>query len=138
MNASNLLELIEPRGGDSVAETMANDLAAVEEQARRTGRPILAHLNHPNFGYAITAEELAAGRRRSSSSRSTTATPRSTTRATRPTPASSGCGTSSTRSASARCGRAPVYGLATDDAHHYFGRGLDARAGAGSWSAPGT
>ena len=38
---------------------MANNLAAVEEQARRLGRPILGHLNHPNFGYAITAEELA-------------------------------------------------------------------------------
>ena len=38
---------------------MANNLAAVEEQAKRLGRPILGHLNHPNFGYAITAEELA-------------------------------------------------------------------------------
>ncbi len=59
MNASNVLELIKPQGGKSVAETMANNLAAVEEQARRLGRPILGHLNHPNFGYAITAEELA-------------------------------------------------------------------------------
>jgi hypothetical protein len=59
MNASNVQELIKPQGGKSVAETMANNLAAVEEQARRLGRPILGHLNHPNFGYAITAEELA-------------------------------------------------------------------------------
>ncbi len=59
MNASNVLELIKPQGGKSVVEAMTNDLAAVEEQARRLGRPILGHLNHPNFGYAITAEELA-------------------------------------------------------------------------------
>jgi hypothetical protein len=59
MNANNVLELIKPQGGKSVAETMANNLAAIEEQARRLGRPILGHLNHPNFGYAITAEELA-------------------------------------------------------------------------------
>jgi hypothetical protein len=59
MNASNVLELIKPQGGKSVVEVMTNDLAAVEEQAKRLGRPILAHLNHPNFGYAITAEELA-------------------------------------------------------------------------------
>src|SRR3954454_7234612 len=59
MNASNLLELIKPQGGKSVVETMANNLAAVEAQSRRSGRPILTHLNHPNFGYAITAEELA-------------------------------------------------------------------------------
>jgi hypothetical protein len=59
MNATNVLELIKPRGGKSVSEVMTNNLAAVEEQSRRLGRPILGHLNHPNFGYAITAEELA-------------------------------------------------------------------------------
>ena len=59
MNASNLLELIKPQGGGSVAEVMTNNLAAVEEQSKRLGRPILGHVNHPNFGYAITAEELA-------------------------------------------------------------------------------
>jgi hypothetical protein len=59
MNSSNLPELIPPQGGNSVVEVMINDLAAIEEQSRRLGRPVLGHLNHPNFGYAITAEELA-------------------------------------------------------------------------------
>lgn len=59
MNATNVAELIKPQGGKSVAEVMSNNLAAIDEQARRLGRPILGHLNHPNFGYAITAEELA-------------------------------------------------------------------------------
>ncbi|MFO0956240.1 MAG: hypothetical protein U0800_02105 [Isosphaeraceae bacterium] len=59
MNASNLLERIAPQGGASVVEVMTRNLAAVEEQAKRLGRPILAHLNHPNFGYGVTAEELA-------------------------------------------------------------------------------
>ncbi|AMV36046.1 PHP domain-containing protein [Planctomyces sp. SH-PL62] len=59
MNATNLLELIKPQGGRSVPEVMANNLAAIEEQSKRLGRPILGHLNHPNFGYGITAEELA-------------------------------------------------------------------------------
>lgn len=59
MNASNVAELIKPQGGKSVSEVISNNLAAVEEQATRLGRPILGHLNHPNFGYAITAEELA-------------------------------------------------------------------------------
>lgn len=59
MNASNLLELIKPRGGKTIVETMANNLEAAREQGERLGRPILTHLNHPNFGYAITAEELA-------------------------------------------------------------------------------
>lgn len=59
MNASNLLEYIKPQGGSTVTEVMSNNLAAVEEQKIRLGRPILTHLNHPNFGYGITAEELA-------------------------------------------------------------------------------
>ena len=60
MNATNIQELIEPQGGKTVAEAMENNLRAVEEQAKRTGREILLHLNHPNFGYAVTAEDLAS------------------------------------------------------------------------------
>jgi hypothetical protein len=47
-------------GGRTVVEAIDNNLRAAEEQAERTGREILVHLNHPNFGWAITAEELAA------------------------------------------------------------------------------
>ena len=60
MNATNIKEVIQPLGGATVREAMANNLRAVQEQADRTGRPILLHLNHPNFGLAITAEDLAA------------------------------------------------------------------------------
>jgi hypothetical protein len=60
MNATNLIELIAPLGGRTVAEAIDNNLRAAEEQARRTGREILVHLNHPNFGWAITAEDIAS------------------------------------------------------------------------------
>jgi hypothetical protein len=60
MNATNIQKLIEPFGGKTVAEAIDNNLRAVEEQAQQTGREILVHLNHPNFGWAITAEDLAA------------------------------------------------------------------------------
>ncbi len=60
MNATNLQELIEPSGGATVVETISNNLRAAEEQAKRLGREIMVHLNHPNFGYAVTAEDLAA------------------------------------------------------------------------------
>lgn len=60
MNATNLREAIQPVGGATVREAMANNFRAVEEQAKRLGREILLHLNHPNFGYAITAEDIAA------------------------------------------------------------------------------
>ncbi len=59
MNASNLIEAVKPQGGKSVVDTMERNLAAVEEQAKRLGQPIVTHMNHPNFHYAITAEELA-------------------------------------------------------------------------------
>lgn len=60
MNATNIAEVIQPIGGTTVREAISNNLRAVEEQAKRLGRPILLHLNHPNFGLAVTAEDLAA------------------------------------------------------------------------------
>jgi hypothetical protein len=60
LNASNLQQVVEPVGGGSVREVIANNLRAVESQAGRAGQPILVHLNHPNFGWGVTAEDLAA------------------------------------------------------------------------------
>jgi len=60
LNASNLKEVIRPLGGNSVREAIEANLRAVAEQAERSGREIMVHLNHPNFGFAITAEDLAA------------------------------------------------------------------------------
>jgi hypothetical protein len=59
MNASNLDAAIQPAGGTTVQEAINANLTSVEEQARRSGRAILPHINHPNFGWAITAEDLA-------------------------------------------------------------------------------
>jgi hypothetical protein len=60
MNATNLSEVIKPLGGKTVREAMENNLRAVLEQEKIRGREILLHLNHPNFGYGITFEDLAA------------------------------------------------------------------------------
>jgi hypothetical protein len=59
INAVNLQTLIPPPHGDSVRNTMRNILQAVGKQEKETGEPIIAHLNHPNFGWGITAEDLA-------------------------------------------------------------------------------
>jgi hypothetical protein len=58
VNATNLREFVAPRAGNSVLEVMQNNVNAVVEQRRRTGVPMFPHINHPNFGWAITAEEL--------------------------------------------------------------------------------
>jgi len=60
INATNIKELIPPQRGKSVRDVMRRNLIAVERQRARVGRPIMAHLNHPNYGYAVTAEDLAA------------------------------------------------------------------------------
>ena len=59
MNATNLKSLIPPLHGESVTETMQNNVNAVVAQRERTGQPMFIHLNHPNFGYGVTAEDLA-------------------------------------------------------------------------------
>ena len=58
MNASNIKELIVPRHGESVAETIQNNTDALISQRERTGQPMMIHLNHPNFGFGVTAEDL--------------------------------------------------------------------------------
>ncbi|HUE74521.1 MAG TPA: hypothetical protein VMP01_26880 [Pirellulaceae bacterium] len=60
VNATNLRDLIKPQRGNSLRETIANNLIAVENQSKAVGQPMLAHLNHPNYGYAVTAEDMAA------------------------------------------------------------------------------
>ncbi len=58
MNVSNVEGLIHPQGGDDVFWTIQNNVRAVEAQRRATGRPMIVHLNHPNFGFAVAAEDL--------------------------------------------------------------------------------
>ena len=58
INVTNIRELIEPKGGKSVVEVMQNNIDEVMEQRRRTGQAMIPHLNHPNFHYAVKAEEL--------------------------------------------------------------------------------
>jgi hypothetical protein len=60
INVTNVQEKIKPPRGESVRDVMSRVLEMVEKQSSKTGEPMLAHLNHPNFGYAITAEDLAA------------------------------------------------------------------------------
>jgi hypothetical protein len=59
LNATNIVELIKPQSGKTISETIDNNLKAVHEQQERTGQEILPHVNHPNFQYAVTAEDVA-------------------------------------------------------------------------------
>ncbi|HXY34722.1 MAG TPA: hypothetical protein VEI07_10880 [Planctomycetaceae bacterium] len=58
INAYNVQEAIPPMRGKSVPDTLQNNFDAVIAQRERTGKPILAHLNHPNYYYGLTAEDV--------------------------------------------------------------------------------
>lgn len=59
INVHNLLKFIPPQGGDTVREIIQNNIDAVHTHHDETGQPMFPHLNHPNFQYAVTAEDLA-------------------------------------------------------------------------------
>jgi hypothetical protein len=58
MGAINVREFVKPNGGTSIVEVLNNNVNAVYEQRKRTRQPMFPHINHPNFGWALTAEEM--------------------------------------------------------------------------------
>jgi len=58
VNGINIAEVIPPQGGGSVADVLQRDIDAVLAQRRATGQPMFPHVNHPNYGWAVTAEDL--------------------------------------------------------------------------------
>ena len=58
-NVLNHSHLLKPTGGSSVREILERTMAAVEEEAKKCGRPVLVHLNHPNFGWAVEPDDIA-------------------------------------------------------------------------------
>ena len=58
VNAINIREVIKAEEGTNVVDVLQRNVDAVLEQRRRTGQPMFPHINHPNFGLAITAEDL--------------------------------------------------------------------------------
>jgi hypothetical protein len=59
LNANNLVDTLPPMGGTSVTDIIQNNVNALIAQRERTDQAMMIHLNHPNFGWGITAEDLA-------------------------------------------------------------------------------
>ena len=117
LNAFNLDAAILPRGGATTAARIRNNLAAVDSQRSAQTRPIVTVVNHPNYVWALKAEDIAAipdarlfevynGHRMTNNEGD--ATHPSTERAWDIMLTLRHLG-----------GGAPVYGVATDDAHEY-------------------
>ena len=58
-NSMNHTHIIRPPGGGSVREVLERTIAAVNAEAKKSGKPVLAHLNHPNFGWGVNADDIA-------------------------------------------------------------------------------
>lgn len=120
MGAVNLVEVIKAQGGKSVSDVMDRNLVAIEEQSKKFGQPMFGHLNHPNFHYGVTAEELAM------------VTREHFFEVYNGHPGVNQLGDATHAPVErmwdimntlriGELGAAPLYGLGTDDSHHYFG-----------------
>lgn len=58
LNVTNIKEKITPQGGKSVSEVLQNNINEVTRQRKETGIPMIPHINHPNFGYAISLDDM--------------------------------------------------------------------------------
>lgn len=60
INVLNLTHAIQPmKDITSIRETLRANLRAIAEEGLKMGRPVMAHLNHPNFRWAVSAEDIA-------------------------------------------------------------------------------
>ena len=60
VNALNVAGLVPEQDGATLVETIARDVAFVQGMAAGARRPMLAVLNHPNFLWSQTAEDVLA------------------------------------------------------------------------------
>lgn len=58
INATNIQQLIPAPHGNTVAEAMQQSVDAVLKQREQTGVPMFPHINHPNFRWAITLQDM--------------------------------------------------------------------------------
>jgi hypothetical protein len=58
LNAVNLREVVLPQGGDTTSEVLQNNISAVFAQRQQTQQAMLAFINHPNFRWDLTAEDM--------------------------------------------------------------------------------
>ena len=58
MNVTNIQEKINPPKGQSVLDIMQQTINAVIEQSKKLNLKMFTHINHPNFGYGVSVEDI--------------------------------------------------------------------------------
>ena len=132
LNATNIGEVVKPQGGTSVRDVIRRNLRAVEEQSKRLNRPIVTHLNHPNFQWGVSAEDLAHvveeryfeiynGH------------PKTNTLGDATRPSLEKLWDIANTIRVAQLGAEPLMGLGTDDSHHYHVGGMNRSTPGRGW-----
>jgi hypothetical protein len=132
MNATNVAELVPPASGTSVRDIIRKNFQAAAEQAKRLDRPIITHLNHPNFQWGVTAEDLASvveeryfevynGH------------PGTNTRGDATRPSTDKIWDIANTIRLAQLDAEPLFGLGTDDSHHYHTPGMNRSTPGRGW-----
>lgn len=60
VNATNIQRVVGAQAGATVADVMQKAVDAVLTQRKETGIPMFSHINHPNFYYSITVDDMIA------------------------------------------------------------------------------
>ena len=60
INAINIDAVVQPQRGGSVQSTIQRNFDAIRAQGAKSGREVFAHLNHPNFVWSLTVEDVAS------------------------------------------------------------------------------
>jgi len=60
LNATNIKGFIPVQRGNSVSEVLQSNIDAVMAQRRISGQPMFVHINHPNFHFAISPNDMKA------------------------------------------------------------------------------
>lgn len=132
MNATNIAQAIQPQGGESVRDVIARNFQAVEAQAKALNRPIVVHLNHPNFKWGVTASELASVMEERYFE-VYNGHPLTNTLGDAERPGTEKIWDIVNTIRLAQLHAEPVYGLGTDDAHHYHTPGMNRSTPGRGW-----
>lgn len=60
LNAIHIQNVIPPQKGQSVVDVLQNDINAVLGQIKESNIPSMVQINHPNFHFAFSTEDMAA------------------------------------------------------------------------------
>jgi len=58
INATNIQEKITPISGSSKVDVIQKNIDLIHAQRKTSGVPIMPHINHPNFGFALSADDF--------------------------------------------------------------------------------